>query len=536
MDKKLNVLFNSEFSQSATGYGKMAKEVMTRLYNTDKYNLAEIAGYCEPNDPRIDNVPWKLYPTLPHRDNKEEILECNSHPQNPQGRWKFNLACLDFQPDINIMFRDAWYDSYIEFSPFRHLFHLLFWNPVDGIPLEPNWIAKAIESDSCFTYTEWGYKALKRATNNKGNIIGPMPLGVDPKVFYPIFNKVAVKEHFGFKSDTLVIGFVCRNQPRKLIAVLLESFTNFLLSSAPEISSKCFLYLHTAWPDLSWNIPQLLKDYGIGNKVLFTYQCKNCQAVYPTVYSDIGTVCMKCGCPSIGMSKSSDGVSDETMNYLYNFMDCYCQTASNEGLGIPAIEAIACTVPTLATDYSGTVDIINKAGAIPIKSMKLIREMEGGSNRYISVPDVENLTKQIKEIMELPDSLRRSIGYKQYLKSKVWFTWDNATNILMKHIDTVPKKNWAVGPSRIHRPDLNTPNGLSVEEYVWWLYHKVMGRPELYNSYKSLRLTYEIMFGISGDKPNFRQYNKDMALQDALGDLEYYNKWESERVKRFGVK
>jgi glycosyltransferase involved in cell wall biosynthesis len=534
---KKRILFNSEYSQSASGYAKLTNELMTRLFKTGKYELAELAGLCSPDDERIDNVPWKIYPTLP-ADNasREELNEFNSHNQNAQGRWKFNETCLDFLPNILFTFRDAWFEEFSYYFPFREFYNLIWWNPVDGEPLEPDWISSAIEADACFTYTEWGEQVLKEACGNKGNILGAMPLGVNSDVFYPIFNKTGIKQHFGFRPDVLVTGFVCRNQPRKLIAALIEAFTKFLLNANDHIKSKAFLYLHTAWPDLSWNIPQLLKDYGVSGRVLFTYHCRNCGACYPTVYCDIGAVCNKCSQAASGTARSSDGIAEQDLNLLYNFMDCYCQVATNEGLGIPAIEAIACGVPTFVTDYSGTVDIINKAGAIPIKSLKLVREMESTMNRYIAIPDTERLASQLNDLFSLPTDLIRNLGYKQYLKGKEWFSWDRAANILMDYIDNCPVKDWGKQPFRIHKPKLDIPQGLSSEELLFYAFNEIIGRPELFNRYKTLKMNYDLIMGLRGNKPDWYPYNADKMIEEAIADWRFYDTWERKRALKFGVK
>ena len=536
MNNKLNVLFLTEFSQSSSGYSKLGREMLSRL--KDKYNVFELAGYCHDDDPRIPDADWKVYPTMPGQEAKlQEIEEYKSHPENGQGgRWRFNDVCLDCQPDVVIIVKDAWYETFAHYFPFRHLYNLIWWNPVDGYPLEPEWIGAAIDADACFTYTDWGYNVLKEACGNKGNIVSSMPLGVNEKDLYPIFDKAGIKKHFGFKDDTLITGFIARNQPRKLIAALVESFSKFLSITSQDVAAKSFLYLHTSWPDMSWNIPQLLKDYGVGNKVLFTYQCKNCKAVYPTIYSDIGSICKECHQNSAATSRSSDGVPEDQMNLIYNFMDVYVQLSTNEGFGLPAAEAIMCAVPTLVTDYSGTCEMITYADAIPIKSLKLYREMESNSNRYQSMPDTDLLAQQLHDLLSLPSDLRRVIGHKQYMKGRQRFSWDVAADILMKTIDKMPKKNWKSGPYRIHKANLNIPEDLSHEEMVYWLCNHVIGRPELFNRYNALKQTYELMMQVQLNKPNFRHYVLEDAIRDALGDNAFYNEWEQKRAKKFGVK
>ena len=40
------------------------------------------------------------------------------------------------------------------------------------------------------------------------------------------------------------------------------------------IGEKLFLHLHTSYPDAGWDLPKMLKEYEVGNRVMFTYSCK----------------------------------------------------------------------------------------------------------------------------------------------------------------------------------------------------------------------------------------------------------------------
>ena len=51
-DKKLKVLMVSEASFLSSGFGTYTKEILQRLYNTKKYDIAEFACYGKVNDPK----------------------------------------------------------------------------------------------------------------------------------------------------------------------------------------------------------------------------------------------------------------------------------------------------------------------------------------------------------------------------------------------------------------------------------------------------------------------------------------------------
>ncbi|HCI69502.1 MAG TPA: hypothetical protein DHV30_02420, partial [Balneola sp.] len=63
--RKLRILWCGEASFLHTGYAVYAKEVLTRLYNTGKYKIAEMACYASHDNPNINQAPWRVYPTMP---------------------------------------------------------------------------------------------------------------------------------------------------------------------------------------------------------------------------------------------------------------------------------------------------------------------------------------------------------------------------------------------------------------------------------------------------------------------------------------
>ena len=52
------------------------------------------------------------------------------------------------------------------------------------------------------------------------------------------------------------------------------------------------------------------------------------------------------------LTNVGDGVDTKTLASIYNLFDVYIQPANSEGFGLPIVEAAACGVPVMATDYS----------------------------------------------------------------------------------------------------------------------------------------------------------------------------------------
>ena len=70
--RKKKILLCNEASFLNTGYATYGRELMKRLYASDKYDIAELSTYAGPNDPRFKEIPWKTYSNLPDENNEEE--------------------------------------------------------------------------------------------------------------------------------------------------------------------------------------------------------------------------------------------------------------------------------------------------------------------------------------------------------------------------------------------------------------------------------------------------------------------------------
>ena len=83
-----------------------------------------------------------------------------------------------------------------------------------------------------------------------------------------------------------------------------------------------------------WKIKSLITKFGLENRVIFS-----------------------------GM-KAHQGFPAQQMNEIYNVMDVFFLSTGGEGFGIPIIEAMACSIPVVATDYTTTPELVinNKAG------------------------------------------------------------------------------------------------------------------------------------------------------------------------------
>ena len=91
----------SEASFISSGFGTYTKEILSRLYKTNKYTIAEFASYGMVNDARDRSIDWTYYANAVN-PNDSRHAEYNSRGDNQFGRWRFEKVLLDFKPDVVI--------------------------------------------------------------------------------------------------------------------------------------------------------------------------------------------------------------------------------------------------------------------------------------------------------------------------------------------------------------------------------------------------------------------------------------------------
>lgn len=106
--RKRRILWVSESSVVWTGFGKISKEILTKLYGTGLYDVAEVGAYVSQRDPRLFSVPWQVYASMPEDNDAEGWDKYRSNASAQFGSDVFENALLDFQPDVVIGISDIW--------------------------------------------------------------------------------------------------------------------------------------------------------------------------------------------------------------------------------------------------------------------------------------------------------------------------------------------------------------------------------------------------------------------------------------------
>jgi len=214
------------------------------------------------------------------------------------------------------------------------------WTPIDSYSWATGWNEIFAGPDINLAMADFGVERMK--ANNVQNI-RVVPLGVDTKKYIPLENREELRKIFNFQ-DKFVVGFVGRNQKRKMLDRLIMSFAQF---SKGKDDVSLLLHTDLVPPDCpGWDLRTLfysyMKDYDpellSKNKINMTKK-------------DMDIV--------IRQSLAPDKIVE-----IYNLMDVFFYPTGGEGFGMPGIESQACGVPLIMTNATTGPELCDKHGTL----------------------------------------------------------------------------------------------------------------------------------------------------------------------------
>tara|TARA_R100000278_G_scaffold29947_1_gene27581 strand:- start:26107 stop:27732 length:1626 start_codon:yes stop_codon:yes gene_type:complete len=383
---KKRIMMLTESGHIMSGFGNYTRNVLSRLHNTGKYEIAELSCYRDKNVPKTE--AWKVYPNVPTGEESEK--KYRGITSSVFGAWGFETACLDFKPDIVFDIRDYWMLNFPEYSPFRPFFHWVLAPTIDSAPQRKEWLQTYSNADLVSGHTQWGIDYLKQFSNI--NTTFPVNDSVDVNNFKPVsIDKKAHKANHFLDPNDFIVGSVMRNQKRKLIPNLIKVIKQ-LNKKYPRIK----LHLHTSYPDnAGWPIPELMLEHDAADIVYFTYKCAHCGKYSVMSFKEGLAICPHCKNQSANICNVSQGLNDSELCSVYNLFDTYVQYAICEGFGIPPVEAAACGLSLITVDHGAMREIGDNLNGRIVKLASTFRELETNAERVS--PDDEDLYNQIEQ-------------------------------------------------------------------------------------------------------------------------------------------
>lgn len=483
--KKRKILFVSEASFAATGYGRYYSELINRCYNSGKYRVAEFASFCACGDPRDEKIKWRFYANEPSANDQIGHKLYQSNDSNKTGAWRFDKVLIDFQPDIVVDLRDSTMAEYEVMSPLRKFFFHAISPSLDSAPQIDSWIAYMMQADAVVGYSNYAMDVMRDESGGKIKLYKSAYPGVNNQVFRPIKDRARLKEALGLNPDTYITAMCGRNQIRKLIPELMKAYSLFLQKIKNidlNLYNLSYLYLHTTLPDLrTWNISKLLVELGLTNKVLFSYQCTKCGIFFPNKFQEVNTTCKSCGGQAI-LPRITVPLHEENLNRIYNISDLYIQYANAGATEFPLVEAAAAGCNVMAVDWAGTGDACKRLGGIPLKVIGTPRDINVDADR--AIPDNEYLADELVKFYKRPRQINLRNGQKISQNAIKKFSWDKNAEIWMELFDSVKltgyQGKWSADIP--FNPQQNLSQNLPTYDWVYNFINLVLQEPSIKHS------------------------------------------------------
>lgn len=244
-----------------------------------------------------------------------------------------------------------------------------------------------------------------------------IPHGIDTKVFNPDIPPVKLKTNKKYKFVSVVAPHYRKNIDL-LLNAYCQAFTN---KDDVCLVLKTKIYKHSdGLYDMKKN-PKGRKAFEIVLGDIFKDLAKKYGKNMPEIELLSGHV--------------------ENVASIYNACDCHVTTTGSEGFGLPLLECMACGLLSIAPNYSGQLDFMNKDNSLLIDTnLRPAKPTEQywsfNPKGKIGQPDLKHTVSLMRKAYKEHDHLMKIFGAGMK-KSVEEFTWTAAAQ---KIIDAVEGK------------------------------------------------------------------------------------------------
>lgn len=392
--RKIKVLAYCDSPTCATGFGTVSRNILSGLYATGRFDI-DILGINYWGDPH--NFPFRIWPTGVNGE------------RDPYGRKKVFAQIQRMDYDLLFFLQDTFI---MDFLPELHNqlrakgkdFRSICYYPVDGVP-KAQWLDNVNACDKLVAYSEFGKaESLKALPTMKEPLV--IPHGANIRDYFVVPEKDATAfrtQFFGAQADKFVFTNLNRNQQRKDIPRTIAAFHEFH-KEVPE----SLLYLHMAKKDQGWDLPEIVKAYGLDISK---------DVIFPENFGP------------------NQGYPVNIVNLIYNISDCVVSTTLGEGWGLSWVEAMATKTPVIMPGNTAMVENITEERGWLSKS---------GTNPglYTVVPHDNEIVRPLVDVDDMVEKMFEVYNNREEAKKRAetayrWVTakMDWATGVVPKWVE-----------------------------------------------------------------------------------------------------
>lgn len=263
---------------------------------------------------------------------------------------------------------------------------------VDGFPAE--WVRQAEQMDEVWTPTEFNREGLLASGLRRP--VRVMPLGVDPDHFHPGIRGVPDPHREFVFLASLEWG------ERKAPEILLRAFRDTFSAREPVR-----LVVKISNVDPAVRVKEAIRALGLregGGRISYILN-----RMLP--YHQLGV--------------------------LYRSADCFVSTSRGEGWGMPTLEAMACGLPVIATDWGGTTAYLHEGVGYPLRvrgTRPAVAKCPYYAGFRWAEPDEEHLRFLLRHVVDAREEARaRGLCAAREVQAR--WTWDHAAARILRRIE-----------------------------------------------------------------------------------------------------
>ena len=328
--KKKKILLFSDDLRMSSGVGTMSREIV--MGTLDEFDWVQVGGAIKhPDKGKVIDMDKSA-----REETGVEDASLKVYPVDGYGDPKILRNLLEIEkPDAIMIYTDPrfWIWLFQMEHEIRQDIPIFYYNIWDDLPY-PMWNEPYYEScDLIMNISKQTHNIVKNVCKDKPRTDWDstyVPHGINEKYFYPVENEKEKLEMNKMKSELFQgrdIDFCLlynnRNIRRKMTSDTILAFKTFADRLPKEKRDKVAFVLHT----------QPVDQNG----------------------TDLPAV-VEAMCPDLNIIFSTQKLTNQHLNYLYNICDLTINLASNEGFGLGTCEALMCGTPIVVNVTGGLQD------------------------------------------------------------------------------------------------------------------------------------------------------------------------------------